>query len=105
VVPRGAGVLLFATCCLQILIGCMLDRSYDTKLLRYFVDTIWYPIAFWAISMIAAVIALPGVIRQRRGKRARWVSPDRGIRACDPAATQASDSPASAPPDLANQLR
>ncbi|TKC83111.1 poly-beta-1,6 N-acetyl-D-glucosamine synthase [Trinickia terrae] len=81
IVPRGAGVFLFATCCLQILTGCVLDRRYDTRLLRYFVDTVWYPVAFWAISMIAAVVALPSVIRQRRGKRARWVSPDRGIRA------------------------
>lgn len=81
IVPRGAGVFLFATCCLQILIGCLLDRQYDARLLRYFIDTVWYPIAFWAISMIAAVIALPSVLHQRRGKRARWVSPDRGIRA------------------------
>jgi biofilm PGA synthesis N-glycosyltransferase PgaC len=87
VVPRGAGVFLFATCCLQIFIGCVLDRNYDARLLRYFVDTVWYPIAFWAISMMAAVIALPSVIRQRRGKRARWVSPDRGIRASGPVGT------------------
>jgi biofilm PGA synthesis N-glycosyltransferase PgaC len=80
-VPRGAGVFLFATCCMQILVGCVIDRRYDTNLLRYFLDTVWYPVAFWAISMIASVIALPGVIAQRRRSRARWVSPDRGIRA------------------------
>ena len=79
-VPRGTGVLLFATCCAQILIGCLIDRNYDKNLMRYFVDTVWYPAAFWAISMIASVIALPGVVSQRRRKRARWVSPDRGIR-------------------------
>jgi biofilm PGA synthesis N-glycosyltransferase PgaC len=79
-VPRGTGVLLFATCCAQILLGCLIDRRYDNHLMRYFIDTVWYPAAFWAISMIASVIALPGVVMQRRRKRARWVSPDRGIR-------------------------
>ena len=81
VVPHGSGVLLFASCCLQILVGCMIDRRYDTNLLRYFLDTVWYPVAFWTISMMAAVIAFPVVVVQRRPIRARWVSPDRGIRA------------------------
>jgi poly-beta-1,6-N-acetyl-D-glucosamine synthase len=79
-VPRGTGILLFLTCCLQILIGCLIDRRYDNNLMRYFADTVWYPAAFWAISMIASVIALPSVVMKRR-KRARWISPDRGIRA------------------------
>lgn len=79
-VPRGTGVLLFSTCCAQVLVGCLIDRRYDNNLMRYFTDTIWYPVAFWAISMIASVIAFPSVVSQRRRKRARWVSPDRGIR-------------------------
>lgn len=87
--PRGAGVFLFLTCCVQILVGCVIDRCYDTKLLRYFLDTIWYPIAFWTISMVASVIALPSVLLHQRRTRARWVSPDRGIR---------EDAPASSPP-------
>ena len=57
-----------------------IDRRYDSNLMRYFADTVWYPAAFWAISMIASVIAFPSVLLQRR-KRARWISPDRGIRA------------------------
>jgi biofilm PGA synthesis N-glycosyltransferase PgaC len=85
-VPRGTGVLLFLTCCLQILIGCLIDRRYDSNLMRYFADTVWYPAAFWAISMIASVIALPTVVLKRR-KRARWISPDRGIRASTALAT------------------
>ncbi|WP_454726685.1 MULTISPECIES: poly-beta-1,6-N-acetyl-D-glucosamine synthase [Cupriavidus] len=87
--PRGAGVFLFLTCCLQILVGCAIDHRYDTRLLRYLLDTIWYPVAFWTIGMVASVIALPSVLLHQRRTRARWVSPDRGIRA---------DTPASAPP-------
>jgi biofilm PGA synthesis N-glycosyltransferase PgaC len=104
IVPRGAGVFLFGTCCLQILVGCMIDRRYDTNLLRYFLDTVWYPIAFWAISMIAAVIGLPGVISQRRRSRARWVSPDRGIRTGGSALTQATSPQYESPPQYVAQL-
>ncbi|MFL9911381.1 poly-beta-1,6-N-acetyl-D-glucosamine synthase [Paraburkholderia sp. RL17-337-BIB-A] len=89
-VPRGTGVLLFATCCAQILLGCLIDRRYDSNLMRYFIDTVWYPAAFWAISMIASVIAFPGVVSQRRRKRARWVSPDRGIRSSNAATVGSS---------------
>ncbi len=88
-VPRGAGVFLFATGCAQILLGCVIDRRYDANLMRYFFDTVWYPVAFWAISMIASVVAFPGVIVQRR-KRARWVSPDRGIRSSGAVAADAA---------------
>ncbi len=102
-VPRGTGVLLFATCCLQILIGCMIDRRYDRHLMRYFIDTIWYPVAFWAISMIASVIALPSVISQRR-KRARWISPDRGIRSSPALAADASATGHIARPQFGNAI-
>ena len=52
-------MLLLATCILQPIIGSMIDRRYDEKLLMYFLDTIWYPVAFWLISMITTVVALP----------------------------------------------
>lgn len=80
VLPHGRSLILFATCCMQILLGCMLDRGYDSRLIRYFVDTIWFPVAFWIINLIASVIALPRVLLKRQRVRARWVSPDRGIR-------------------------
>jgi biofilm PGA synthesis N-glycosyltransferase PgaC len=79
--PHGKTLLIFGTCCIQMLLGCLLDHEYDAGLLRYFVDTIWFPVAFWAINLIASVVALPRVILRRHPARARWVSPDRGIRA------------------------
>ena len=39
------------------------DRSsLRRKLLMYFLDTIWYPVAFWLISMITTVVALPAIV-------------------------------------------
>ena len=67
------------TCILQMLVSLWIDRRYDKDLLRYFAGTIWYPIAFWTITMAATVIALPKALIRRRGKRAVWTSPDRGV--------------------------
>lgn len=77
--PHWHGMLLVATCVLQIIIGCLIDRRYDEKLLLYLLDTVWYPLAFWLINMVTTVVALPVIAFGRRGKRAVWTSPDRGI--------------------------
>jgi len=78
--PRWHGTLLFLTCLTQLLVGCAIDRQYDYRMLRYFTDTVWYPVAFWALGMITTVIGLPQVLFRRARARARWVSPDRGIK-------------------------
>lgn len=79
IVPRWHGTLLFLTCLMQLLVGCLIDYRYDYRIYRYFTDAVWYPIAFWMIGMITTLIALPQVILQGRRLRARWTSPDRGI--------------------------
>ncbi len=77
--PAWHGLLLGFTCMLQILLSLWIDRRYDVHLLRYYLWTIWYPVAFWMINMLTAVIAVPAVLLRRRGRRATWTSPDRGI--------------------------
>jgi biofilm PGA synthesis N-glycosyltransferase PgaC len=77
--PHWQGTLLAMTCILQMLLSLWIDRRYDRDLMRYFVGTIWYPIAFWTITMAATVVALPKALLRRRGKRAVWTSPDRGV--------------------------
>ncbi|CAJ0786153.1 Poly-beta-1,6-N-acetyl-D-glucosamine synthase [Ralstonia condita] len=77
--PRWHGTLLFITCVLQLLIGCFIDRRYDDGILRYFIDTVWYPVAFWILNLVTTVIGFPAVAFQRQRARARWTSPDRGI--------------------------
>lgn len=77
--PGWQGLLLAMTCMLQMFLSLWIDRKYDRNLLRYFVGTIWYPIAFWIITMVTTVIAVPTAFARRRGKRAVWISPDRGV--------------------------
>ncbi len=79
-IPEWHGVLLGITCMLQLLVSLWIDRHYDHKIMRYFLWTGWYPVAFWMINMLTTVVALPRTLLRTRGKRARWTSPDRGIR-------------------------
>lgn len=77
--PQWQGALLALTCMLQMLVSLSIDRRYDRDLLRYFAATIWYPLAFWLITMVTTVVAVPAALARRRGKRAVWISPDRGV--------------------------
>jgi len=41
---------------------------------------IWYPLTYWLLSTATTVAALPKALLKRKGTRAVWVSPDRGVR-------------------------
>lgn len=79
-IPGWTGVLIAATCLMQIAVSMVVDSRYDRRLWRNYFWVIWYPAAFWMIGMLTSVVALPKVLLRQRGQRARWVSPDRGVR-------------------------
>ena len=78
--PMGTGILLGTTCLFQFAISKWMDSRYESNLAKNFYWMIWYPIVFWLITVTASIIAFPKVLLRGRGKRARWVSPDRGMR-------------------------
>lgn len=78
--PFGVGVLLGATCLLQFAISKWMDSRYEPNLWKNYYWMIWYPIAFWLITISASIIAFPRVLLREKAQRARWESPDRGIR-------------------------
>lgn len=81
--PRWHGVILALVCMMQFATSLVIERRYERGLARHFYWVIWYPLAFWALGMFAAVVAFPrtlAIFVRRRQVRARWVSPDRGIR-------------------------
>jgi biofilm PGA synthesis N-glycosyltransferase PgaC len=78
--PEGYGVLLGTTCLLQFTLSAWLDRRNDRGLGQNLFWMIWFPVAFWVIGCAATVVAYPKILKRGRGARARWVSPDRGIR-------------------------
>jgi biofilm PGA synthesis N-glycosyltransferase PgaC len=78
--PQGSGVILGAACLLQFAFAKFLDSRYDRGLGRNLFWMIWYPIVFWVINCASTVVAYPSVLLSGQGKRARWISPDRGFR-------------------------
>lgn len=77
--PEYSGVIIGTTCLLQMMLSMLLDRRYDQKLLRYYIWAIWYPFGFWLVNMFTIIVAIPKTLLRKRGLRARWVSPDRGV--------------------------
>ena len=75
-----AGLLIATTCLLQIMLSLVLDRPYDRGLLKNYFWMIWYPIIYWVITAATSVAALPKILLRDTEKRARWTSPDRGIK-------------------------
>jgi biofilm PGA synthesis N-glycosyltransferase PgaC len=81
VLPGWAGTILGFTCLCQFAISLIIDGRYEPRTLgRYYYWMIWYPMIYWAIHAAASVAAVPKAIYKRRGSRAIWVSPDRGVR-------------------------
>lgn len=80
--PQWAGVILGLTALVQFSVSLMIDRRYesDRRFFRNYFWVIWYPLAFWLLSMATTVAAVPRALLKRSGERARWISPDRGLR-------------------------
>jgi len=78
--PTWPGMLIATTSMMQIAVGMLLDRRYDLRFGRQFYWVVWYPAAFWMITFLTAVAAVPKVALRTRGARALWTSPDRGLR-------------------------
>jgi len=78
--PSWHGVILAMVCLLQFATSIIIDRRYESGVGRNYFWMIWHPIAYWLLSLFTTVVALPKTLLKRRGTRALWVSPDRGIR-------------------------
>ncbi|WP_173910123.1 poly-beta-1,6-N-acetyl-D-glucosamine synthase [Acinetobacter sp. Marseille-Q1618] len=78
--PYGSGILLGLSCLLQFALSKWMDSRYEPNLLKNYYWMIWYPFVFWLITLTASIVAFPKVLLRGSGKRARWISPDRGMR-------------------------
>ncbi|MDQ3563693.1 MAG: poly-beta-1,6-N-acetyl-D-glucosamine synthase [Pseudomonadota bacterium] len=77
--PGWTGVMLGFTCLFQFAVSLAIDSRYEPNTGRYYYWVIWYPMAYWLINVCTAVVALPRAVINRKGGRAVWISPDRGI--------------------------
>ena len=83
-VPHWHGALIGTTCLMQVMLAMWLDRSYDKRMFRHFFWMVWYPLAYWTLNMCTTIWAVPKVFFRSKGRRAVWVSPDRGVRKSAP---------------------
>jgi biofilm PGA synthesis N-glycosyltransferase PgaC len=80
-VPGWTGILIGTTCLLQFVLSLCIDARYERGLGRFYYWIVWYPMAYWLIAVLTAVAGFPRALLKRRGSRAVWTSPDRGLRA------------------------
>ncbi|TWI03597.1 biofilm PGA synthesis N-glycosyltransferase PgaC [Luteimonas cucumeris] len=80
ILPSWHGVILAMVCLMQFAASLIIDRRYETRVGRNYYWMIWYPIAYWMLSLFTTVTALPRTLLKRRNRRAIWTSPDRGIK-------------------------
>lgn len=78
--PGFTGLLLGCVCLVQFAVSLAIERRYEKGLPSTLFWTIWYPLAFWMITLFTTLASLPKVMINTRRKRARWTSPDRGIK-------------------------
>lgn len=70
---------LAVICMLQFLVALALERRYDKGIFKYMIAAAWYPLIYWVVSGIVALMALPSTLNRKKKKLATWSSPDRGI--------------------------
>ena len=77
--PAWSGAILVLTCVTQFFVSLYVDRIYEEKMFRYLFWVIWYPFMYWMISSLTVIVAAPKALFKKKGTRAVWRSPDRGI--------------------------
>jgi poly-beta-1,6-N-acetyl-D-glucosamine synthase len=78
--PAFWGIVLGTTCLLQFSVSLWIDSRYEENLARYYFWVIWYFLVYWMINVATSVVGFPKAFMKKRGQRATWVSPDRGVR-------------------------
>jgi biofilm PGA synthesis N-glycosyltransferase PgaC len=76
--PSWGGALIGLTCLLQFAVSLIIDSRYEKGLSRFYFWIIWYPVAYWVISVATTLVAVPRTLFRKRNAQAVWTSPDRG---------------------------
>lgn len=79
-IPRWHGVVLGVTCLLQFAISLFIDRRYERGIGWNYFWIIWYPLAYWLLSLLTTIVAVPKTLFSKSRGIATWTSPDRGYR-------------------------
>ena len=85
--PAFWGLLLSASYFVQSLVALAIEARYERRLWRNFVWIVWYPMAFWLISYLTSLVGFTKAYFRAAGRRATWISPDRGLRSSTPSSS------------------
>ena len=77
--PLWTGSILALVCLMQFAVSLFVDSHYDRKMFRYLFWIIWYPFFYWILNAVALLLAVPRALLKKKGAKAVWNSPDRGI--------------------------
>ncbi len=78
--PKFTGLLLACICLMQFALSLFIERRYEKNLLKELFWIIWYPLVFWMVILFTTLVSFPKVMLKGHKSRARWTSPDRGIK-------------------------
>lgn len=75
-IPNYWGLLIATTLIVQISVGLLLDRRYDSSAASYALWMPLYPLAYWLLSAAAAVWGtIPGFLHPRHPAPVTWTQP------------------------------
>ncbi|WJD49300.1 MULTISPECIES: poly-beta-1,6-N-acetyl-D-glucosamine synthase [unclassified Enterobacter] len=74
-----AGIILSCICIAQFAVSLLIDSRYEKNLAGALFWVIWFPAIYWVLSLMTTIVAFTRVMIISQNKRARWISPDRGI--------------------------
>ncbi len=70
---------LGVTFLLQFFVSFYISSFKEPALFRNFFWMVWYPLAYWIIIAATSVVGTIKAIARKKGERAVWESPDRGV--------------------------
>jgi biofilm PGA synthesis N-glycosyltransferase PgaC len=79
-IPGWFGSILLFTYLLQSIVSVLVDSRNEAGLASALLYVIWYPLAFWLLQALTAVVGFPRALLRQSGQRGIWLSPDRGVR-------------------------
>lgn len=70
---------LAVICIVQFVVALFMEQRYDKGIFKYMKSAAWYPVIYWIVNGLVALMALPGTLFKKKKNLATWNSPDRGI--------------------------
>lgn len=78
--PSFTGMVLAVACLLQFGLSLQIEKRYEPDISHSLYWIVWYPFVYWLINLCTTLFSFPKVMLRIRRRRARWTSPDRGIK-------------------------